>query len=72
MRTCLSVRFPPRRPSPRVSPVTAPGARATLRWAGYALLYEDRYPYAGGPGYYAMYGEDPDRIKVEVVAPGEG
>jgi hypothetical protein len=24
-----------------------------------------------GPGFYALYGEDPDRIKVEVVAPAE-
>ena len=44
---------------------------AWLRSAGHRLLYEDRYPYAGGPGYYALYGEDPDRIKVEVVAPRE-
>jgi catechol 2,3-dioxygenase-like lactoylglutathione lyase family enzyme len=45
---------------------------AWVRDQGYTLLYEDRYPYAGGPGYYAMYCEDPDRIKVEVVAPSEG
>ncbi|RDI71278.1 VOC family protein [Halopelagius longus] len=31
------------------------------------LLYEDRHPFAGG--YYALYCEDPDGIKVEVVAP---
>lgn len=31
------------------------------------LLYEDRHPYAGG--YYALYCEDPEGIKVEVVAP---
>lgn len=42
-----------------------------VKQAGYALLYEDKYPYAGGPGYYAMYCEDPDRIKVEVVAPSK-
>ncbi len=40
-----------------------------IRAAGYTTLYADRYPYAGGPGYYALYCEDPDRIKVEVVAP---
>jgi catechol 2,3-dioxygenase-like lactoylglutathione lyase family enzyme len=39
--------------------------------AGYTVLYETRYPHASGPGYYALYCEDPDRIKVEVVAPGE-
>ncbi|WP_224333124.1 VOC family protein [Haloprofundus halobius] len=31
------------------------------------LLYEDRHPYAGG--YYALYCEDPEGIKVEVVGP---
>lgn len=36
---------------------------------GVPLLYEDRYPYAGGPDYFAIFFEDPDRIKVEVVAP---
>lgn len=45
--------------------------RAWLLSAGHALLYDDRYPYAGGPGYYALYVEDPDRIKLEVVAPPE-
>lgn len=44
---------------------------AWVKHAGYALLYEDRYPYATAPEYYAMYCEDPDRIKVEVVAPSE-
>lgn len=33
------------------------------------ILYEDQYPFAGGPNYYALYFEDPDRIKVELVAP---
>lgn len=32
-------------------------------------LYEDRYPFAnGGKDYYALFVEDPDRIKVEFVA----
>ncbi len=31
------------------------------------ILYKDRHPYAGGKGYYALFFEDPDRIKVEVV-----
>jgi catechol 2,3-dioxygenase-like lactoylglutathione lyase family enzyme len=38
---------------------------------GHTLLYEDRHPYAGGPDYYAVFFEDPDRIKLEVVAPTE-
>ncbi|MCY8484516.1 VOC family protein [Bacillus atrophaeus] len=36
---------------------------------GYHVLYRDRHPYAGG-AHYAVYAEDPDRIKVELVAPG--
>jgi catechol 2,3-dioxygenase-like lactoylglutathione lyase family enzyme len=42
------------------------------RWVrenNFRVLYEDRHPFAGGPEYYALYCEDPDRIKVEVVAP---
>ena len=46
--------------------------RAWVRTAGHPLLYDDRYPFATGPGYYAMFCEDPDRIKIEVVAPAEG
>lgn len=34
------------------------------------LLYEDEHPLAGGADHYALYCEDPERIKVEVVAPG--
>ena len=45
---------------------------AWAKAAGWTMLYEADYPYASGPGYYAMYCEDPDRIKVEVVAPNEG
>jgi catechol 2,3-dioxygenase-like lactoylglutathione lyase family enzyme len=44
---------------------------AWVKQAGHTVLYEDQYPYASGPGYYALYAEDPDRIKVEVVAPKE-
>jgi catechol 2,3-dioxygenase-like lactoylglutathione lyase family enzyme len=42
-----------------------------VKSAGFTILYEDRYPYASGPDYYALYCEDPDRIKVELVAPNE-
>lgn len=31
------------------------------------LLYEDQHPYAGG--YYALYCEGPEGMKLEVVAP---
>jgi catechol 2,3-dioxygenase-like lactoylglutathione lyase family enzyme len=45
--------------------------RKWVRESGYTLLYDDRYPYATAPGYYALYCEDPDRMKLEVVAPSE-
>ncbi len=44
---------------------------AWMKQAGHNMLYDGKYPYASGPGYYALYAEDPDRIKVEVVAPHE-
>lgn len=53
----------------------APSRRAVdemteaLRRRGITILYEDRHPYAAGPDYYAVFFEDPDRIKVEYVAP---
>ncbi|MGB9986147.1 VOC family protein [Salarchaeum japonicum] len=31
------------------------------------VLYDDQHPFAGG--YYALYCENPDGLKVEVVAP---
>lgn len=31
------------------------------------VLYEDQHPYAGG--YYALYCEDPEGIKIEIVGP---
>ncbi len=39
---------------------------------GVPLLYADRHPYAGGPNHYAAYVEDPDGIKVELVAALDG
>ncbi|WP_075620283.1 VOC family protein [Paenisporosarcina indica] len=33
------------------------------------ILYKNRHPYAGGEDYYAVFFEDPDRIKLEIVAP---
>ena len=41
----------------------------SLRERCVPILYENRHPYAGGPDHYAVFFEDPDRIKVEVVAP---
>lgn len=36
---------------------------------GIRILYEDKHPFAGGEDYCAVFFEDPDRIKVEFVAP---
>lgn len=38
-----------------------------LRARGVTILYEDKHPYAGGPDYYAVFFEDPDRMKVEII-----
>jgi catechol 2,3-dioxygenase-like lactoylglutathione lyase family enzyme len=40
-----------------------------LRDRGIQVLYPDKHPFAGGNDYYAVYFEDPDRVKVELVAP---
>ena len=43
---------------------------AALRERGVRILYDDRGPEEiGTPSDYAVFFEDPDRIKVEVVAP---
>lgn len=39
-----------------------------LRQRGVRILYPDRHPYAGGPDHYAVFVEDPDGLKVELVA----
>lgn len=39
-----------------------------LREKKVAILYPEKHPYAGDPDHYAVYFEDPDRIKVEIVA----
>ncbi|SEO83614.1 Catechol 2,3-dioxygenase [Amphibacillus marinus] len=40
-----------------------------LRQKNIEILYPDKHPFAGGQQHYALYFEDPDRIKVEIVAP---
>ncbi len=40
-----------------------------LQEKGIRILYTDKHPFAGGPDHYAVYFEDPDRMKVELVAP---
>jgi catechol 2,3-dioxygenase-like lactoylglutathione lyase family enzyme len=34
---------------------------------GIPILYADKHPFAGGKHYYAVFFEDPDRIKLEVA-----
>lgn len=41
--------------------------RKQLILKGVKLLYDEKYPYAGGDKHYAVYFEDPDRIKLEIV-----
>jgi catechol 2,3-dioxygenase-like lactoylglutathione lyase family enzyme len=41
---------------------------AQLRQRGAEILYQDRHPYAGGRDSYAVFFEDPDRIKLEISA----
>lgn len=36
---------------------------------GWALLFPDRHPHAGGPDTYAAYLEDADGFEAELVAP---
>lgn len=36
---------------------------------GWRELFSDAYPHAGGPDHVAWYGEDPEGIEVELVAP---
>lgn len=44
---------------------------AQLRQRGVTILYPDCHPFAGGGDSYAVFFEDPDRIKLEVSAPPE-
>jgi len=39
-----------------------------LRARGITILYEDRHPFAGGGDSYAVFFEDPQRMKVEICA----
>jgi len=32
------------------------------------ILYSERHPFAGGKDHYSVFFEDPDRIKIELVA----
>lgn len=41
--------------------------REKLLFKGVTLLYDEKYPHAGGNESYAVYFEDPDRIKLEIA-----
>lgn len=40
-----------------------------LEEKGISILYSNQHPFAGGDNHYAVYFEDPDRMKVELAAP---
>ncbi|WP_251047466.1 hypothetical protein [Planococcus sp. ISL-110] len=42
-----------------------------MRQWGARVLCEDIHPFAGGPDYYAVFLEGPDRLKFEIAAPDE-
>lgn len=42
-----------------------------IKARGMTVLDEAQYPHAGGSEHYALYFEDPNGIKVEIVAPRE-
>ena len=42
-----------------------------LRARGTRILYEDVHPFAGGRSHCAVFFEDPDRMKVELIAPAK-
>ena len=46
--------------------------KSKLAERGVNILYPDKYPDRGIGGHYAVFFEDPDRIKVEIVAPFDG
>lgn len=42
--------------------------RVQLKKKNISFLYEDKFPFAGGKNHYALFFEDPDRLKIEIVA----
>lgn len=40
-----------------------------LKDKGINILYSKKHAFAGGDNHYALYFDDPDKIKVELVAP---
>lgn len=52
------------------TPAVVDTVAGKMRSLGVQMLYEDRYPYAGGPHHYAVFMEDPDRMKIEIAVDG--
>ena len=52
------------------SPDVVDRLTADVRERGIRVLYPDRHPHAGGLDHYALFCEDPDGLKVELVATG--
>lgn len=50
------------------SPQEVDSLREELLKRGATLLYDASYPFAGGPNHYALFLEDPDRVKIEIVS----
>jgi catechol 2,3-dioxygenase-like lactoylglutathione lyase family enzyme len=50
------------------SPAAVDTIANLLRDKGITLLYDDKYPHAGGSANYAVFFEDPDRIKIEITS----
>jgi len=38
----------------------------SLKERGIKILYKDQHPFAGGPNYYAVYFEDPNKFKLRL------
>jgi catechol 2,3-dioxygenase-like lactoylglutathione lyase family enzyme len=51
---------------------TVDAVAATGPRHGWALLFPDRHPHAGGEQTYSAYLSDPDGYEVEVVGPEDG
>lgn len=54
------------------SPLEVDAITEKMRQSGASILYQDRHPYAGGNETYAVFMEDPDRLKIEVAVSESG
>lgn len=49
------------------TPLEVDAITEKMRQSGGSILYQDRHPHAGGNETYAVFMEDPDRLKIEVA-----